>query len=95
MAITIERLFATREKADLAIERLVQEHGIERTDIFVTADGADNSSGEEISGGDASTVDEAERDDAALATPIKLSVDINDDAAVATVEAALNDLGGQ
>jgi hypothetical protein len=32
---TTSATFKTREAADLAIERLVQQHGISRADIFV------------------------------------------------------------
>ncbi|MGJ3627298.1 hypothetical protein AB5I41_10725 [Sphingomonas sp. MMS24-JH45] len=31
----------------MTIERLVQEHGVERADIFIAADGDENSAGEE------------------------------------------------
>lgn len=78
MSSTLEKTFATREQAELAVEHLVQELGVERTDIFVTAQGAQNSSGEAASGGDAPAVLEPGRDDAALAGGITVSVDVND-----------------
>jgi len=37
---TISGTFATREAADRAVEHLVQEHGIDRADIFVQAEDA-------------------------------------------------------
>lgn len=37
--------FATRREADLAIEHLVQQYGIERTDVFVRAPGEANGAG--------------------------------------------------
>ncbi len=52
MSQTIEARFATRAEAENAVELLVQTHGIERSDIFIAADGPENSVGEEISGGD-------------------------------------------
>ncbi len=45
-------VFATREQADLAVEHLVQEHGIDRAFIYVEPLGDENSAGPEISGGD-------------------------------------------
>lgn len=94
MSQTIERRFATRAEAENAIELLVQQHGLERSDIFVAADGPDNSAGEAISGGDASAPLE-ERDDAALYSPVLVSIDVNDDAKVAFVERALAEAGAE
>jgi hypothetical protein len=45
MERTIIASFNTRHSAERAIEHLVQEHGIERTDIFVQAVGQENSAG--------------------------------------------------
>ncbi len=80
MGRTIERTFATREKAELAVEHLVQEHGFERTDIFVAADGADNSAG--ISAG---------RDGAEIGL-ILVSIDLDDDSRAVLVEAVFDEL---
>ena len=44
--------FATRRDAELAVEHLVQEHGFERTDIFIEAQGAQNSAGTTRAGAD-------------------------------------------
>lgn len=79
MSSKIEYSFTTRRDAELAVERLVQEHGFERTDIFIEPDGQNNSAGEEIGGGDAAAPLEEERDDAMLETPILVSIDVNDD----------------
>jgi hypothetical protein len=75
---TISGTFATREAADRAIEHLVQEHGINRADIFVQADAARNTSGSAPSGGDASQ-DSAEGSsfDAALRGRIQVSADVS------------------
>ncbi len=35
--VTITATFETREAADLAVEHLVQQHGVSRPDIFVQA----------------------------------------------------------
>ena len=45
--------FETRRAAEMAVEHLVQEHGITRADIVVDAEGASNSSGTKRSGADA------------------------------------------
>ncbi|ABD86694.1 hypothetical protein [Rhodopseudomonas palustris] len=45
--------FATRRDAELAVERLVQEHGVDRAAIVVTARGEANSAGSKIAGADA------------------------------------------
>lgn len=52
MVTSIEAKFETRREADLAVERLVQEHGIARTDISVHADGERNSAGSKAAGAD-------------------------------------------
>lgn len=93
MSQTIEARFATRAEAENAVELLVQTHGIERSDIFIAADGPENSGGEEISGGDAAVPLEEERDDAALHSPILVSIDVNDEAKVELIKSALAEAG--
>lgn len=95
MGQTIEKRFATRAEADSAIEILVQEHGVERTDIFVAADGPENSVGEHPSGGDApAPLEEETREDAPLNSPVLLSVDVNDQHKASTIEAVLTERSG-
>jgi hypothetical protein len=81
MPITLTASFATRREADMTIERLVQEQGIERTDIFVVAVGDDNTVGEEVAGADAVAAEPSReaRDDAALNGQVTVSVDVEDD----------------
>ncbi|MEG8222827.1 hypothetical protein OSJ57_19735 [Sphingomonas sp. HH69] len=79
----------------MAVERLVQEIGIERTDIFVAASGPDNSAGNRTGGADSETVDQDERDDVPLAGGIMVSIDLQDDAKVEVVTAALEEFGAQ
>lgn len=89
---TVSAKFATREAADLAVEHLVQKLNIHRTDIFVQTSGSENSSGVDISGGDAPTDDDDGRGDAPLGSEIEVSADIasgHEDA----VRAAFGDLG--
>lgn len=52
MECTIRADFETRREADLAVEHLVQEHGVSRTDIFVRARGEANSAGTKAAGAD-------------------------------------------
>lgn len=96
MSQTIKSTFATRRDAELAIEHLVQEHGVERTDIFVAPAGAENSAGEAISGSDlppASPGEEA-RADSPLNGGIEVSVDLQDDDQASAVHAVFQELGG-
>ena len=97
MSTTLEATFETRREAEMTIERLVQEYGIERTDIFVTTEGADNSAGEAEAGSDteAGTPSPPDRDDAALNGRISVSVDIADDAQADEVRSAFVEFGAQ
>ncbi|MGA1804168.1 hypothetical protein [Rhizobium sp. HT1-10] len=88
---TIKALFQTREAADLAIEHLVQQHGIRRPDIFVQSTTAENTVGSKPSGGDASHEDGA-RDDGALAGEIEVSADIAKDQ-IAVVQRSFGEAG--
>lgn len=53
MPHTIGASFTSRRAAELAVERLVQEHGIDRTAITVRAEGEHNSAGTRPAGADA------------------------------------------
>lgn len=90
MSSSIEKTFATRADAELAVERLVQQVGLTRTDIFVAAAGDDNSAGDTLSGGDAPVPLEVGRDDGALEGGITVSVDVNDAGKSDAVRAALD-----
>lgn len=54
---TMWATFATREAADHAVEHLVQQCGIIRTDVFVEPEMGANTAGTAPSGGDATRVD--------------------------------------
>lgn len=92
MNTTIERTFDSRREAELAIERLVQEYGFERTDMFVSSSGDQNSAGDTPSGGDTATHLEPARNDAALSEPISVSVDVNDDARAVIVARVFDEI---
>lgn len=89
---SVSALFETRETADYAIEHLVQQHGLNRADIFAEPEGDRNTAGNRISGGDKGKGGAAE--DAALRGAIKVSVDVAQDR-VETVEATFREMGGQ
>lgn len=68
--------FETRRDAELAIEHLVQEQGVERDRISVLPLGARNTVGTRIAGSDAADGQPGtrERDDAALHGAVEISV---------------------
>jgi hypothetical protein len=92
-AVTISAFFATREEADQAVEHLVQEHGIDRSDVFVQASQAEGSSGTEASGADEPIHDE-ERSSLApgLRGEIEVSADLTNEEA-SKAEAAFQTAG--
>ncbi len=95
MAATLKGSFETRRDAEMAIERLVQEYGVERTDIFIAPEGEQNSVGEEIDGSDAQAAEPGfdERDDGAFAGRILLSVDLDEGEKAAAVRSAFEEFG--
>ncbi|MCO5732506.1 hypothetical protein [Rhizobium sp. SSA_523] len=72
---TVRATFETREAADLAVEHLVQQHGISRPDIFIQSTSSANTSGAAPSGGDANH-EHGARTDAPLNGEIEVSADI-------------------
>ena len=90
MPTTLAASFATRREAEMTVERIVQEQGIERTDIFIAAAGDDNSAGEEVAGSDAQAGEPSPeaRDDAALNGRVIVSVDVEDDDRAAEIRDA-------
>jgi len=88
---TVRAIFETREAADLAIEHLVQKHGIPRADIFVQATDDENSAGSAPSGGDVSSSGLVQTD-ALLTGNIEMSVDIAADR-LAFIQRSMGDLG--
>jgi hypothetical protein len=52
MSSEVQARFATRRDAELAVEHLVQQHGIDRAAITVRASGEANSAGSEPAGAD-------------------------------------------
>lgn len=88
---TIRATFDTRAAADLAVEHLVQQHGISRPDIFIQSVGADNTVGSAPSGGDASHGG-GERTDGPLEGEIEVSADITE-SKMAAVQKSFGEAG--
>lgn len=82
MGSTVSGTFPSRREAELAIEHLVQEYGINRSDIFVEPIGSDNSSGQTPSGADVESGhvgSSADAEGASYGNALKVSVDVNSD----------------
>lgn len=83
---TIRATFETREAADLAVEHLVQQHGISRPDIFIQSASDQNTSGTHSSRGDVT------RSDAPHEGEIEVSTDIAA-SQIPAVQRSLGDAG--
>lgn len=93
MSTSLSAKFDTRREAEMTVERLVQQFGIARTDVFLAADGADNTAGVEEAGSDtaAGAPTPESRADAALEGRVIVSVDIEDDSLADEVRAAFGE----
>ena len=80
MSTSLTAKFDTRREAEMTVERLVQQFKIERTDVFIAAEGDENTVGVEEAGSDteAGGPSPEDRDDAQLAGRVVVSVDIED-----------------
>ena len=87
-------VFRTRADADLAIEHLAQEHGIDPAFIYAEPAGEENSAGVAASGGDhaAGAPSHRERPDAPLHGSIQLTVPVKHAKLQALIK-ALEDTG--
>lgn len=92
MSNEISATFDTRRAAELAVEHLVQEHKVTRTDIVVTADGPANSSGTERSGADATDTASGSDLQPKLAGAIRVTVR-SESAPRDVIESALREAG--
>jgi hypothetical protein len=93
---TIIASFEARRDAEVAVEHLVQQHSIERSDVFIQAEGAANSAGSKLAGADIESGHPGveKRGDPALNGPIEVSVDCHE-ADVRELEHALKDAGAR
>lgn len=87
-------IFRSRADADLALEHLAQEYGIDPAFIYVEPVADENSSGIEASGGDhaCATPSHNDRSDAPLHGAIQLNVSVEPEN-VQAIEAALFEVG--
>ena len=76
MESTIVGEFATRREAELAVERVVQEFGVARGDVFIQPAGAANSSGTRAAGADVKSAPSPEGQQK-LEGKIEVSVDFH------------------
>lgn len=89
MSPSLTAKIGTRREAEVSVERLVQQFGIERSDVFIAAEGDDNTAGIEEAGSDteAGAASPENRDDANLAGRVTISVEIEDDSLADEVRA--------
>ena len=93
MPRTITGKFAVRREAELAVEHLVQELGIDRSAVEVTTDTSENTAGVVAAGAD---TDPATGDPDASARHGGIAVSVTADEAVADkVQAAMWQAGGR
>ena len=78
MESTIIGQFDTRRGAELAVEHVVQEYGIPRTDVFVQPVGEANSAGTHAAGADAKSAPDPQNREK-LGGAIEVSVDFHGD----------------
>ena len=90
MTTVLKGEFDTRRQAEMTIERLVQEHKIDRGAIEVMAAGDANSVGVERAGSDdpAGEPSPTPRDDAPLEGTLVVLVKLDDATSIADVQAA-------
>ena len=89
---TVFATFATREKAETAVEHIVQQHKVNRADVFVEPEGAENSAGTDRAGADAGKPGSGS--EPALHGRLRVSVDLSR-GHIAEIEAALRELGAE
>ena len=89
--------FETRRDAEMAVERLVQEHEVERGSILISPVGENNSAGEEPGGSDARSGEPSTeaRTDPKLEGLIEVSVDLQDDTKVDAIRGAFTEFQGR
>lgn len=96
MERTIVANFDTRRDAETAVEHLVQEHGIDRADILVSAHGTANTAGTRPAGADVESGHPGVEKDGKpkLSGPIEVTVECGSDRAT-LVRSALERAGAR
>lgn len=95
MTMTLKGQFETRREAEMTVERLVQEYGVDRSAIIVAAAGDENSAGVERAGSDepSGAPSKELRHDAALEGVILVMVELDNDVQAEEVRAAFAEFG--
>ena len=85
--------FNTRREAEMTIERLVQQFGIDRAKVVVSADGDENTAGVAGDGSDnkAGSPSPEAREDAELNGKVVVTVDVADDDVAGEVREAFDE----
>lgn len=93
MHATLSGTFQTRRAAEMAVEHLVQEYGVQRAAIFIEPKSVENSAGERPGGADlkADTTGFHGTGEPALHGGIRVSVDMEDDREATRIEQAFRD----
>ena len=95
MGSTIKATFPSRREVEIAVEHLVQDYGIERTDVFIEPASGANSAGTSPVGADVESGhpgESADAEGAAYTGALIVSVDMNEDERD-DVERAFRDAG--
>ena len=87
MEKTVVASFATRRDAEIAVEHLVQKHGIERADIFIRAPRRANTAGVEPAGPTAAEAETAAPDAAGTTADGEAAVTAGGEPATAGADA--------
>jgi hypothetical protein len=84
---TITGFFDARRPAEVAVERLVQDYGLDRKAVTAMAEGPENTSGTVLSGNDAVAAAEGEDPGGQRAGRIAVTADVPDEMAERAEEA--------
>ncbi|MGY4803430.1 hypothetical protein [Teichococcus aerofrigidensis] len=79
MPHTITGYFDTRRDAEIAVEHLVQDHGLDRNRVRAAAEGEDNTSGTVVSGADAADAAAGETPEGVRKGRIMVTAEVGDD----------------
>jgi hypothetical protein len=90
MPHTITGYFDTRRDAEMTVERLVQDHGLDRKRVQAVAEGEENSSGTVVSGADAADAAAGDQPDGVRRGRIVVRAEV-DDAMLDTALASFRD----
>jgi hypothetical protein len=95
MGPTITAAFDNRRDAEMTVERLVQEFGIDRSAVFIVAPGSENTVGEIASGADVESGHPGLNPDVRpeLEGKVMVSIDTNGDDAIQNARGALEEFG--